>query len=462
MQDVSKDNKGILEVMKMKLWQDGKVELNSLVESYTTGKDHILDQELVKFDVFGSLAHASMLYEIGVFDEDEFKIVKKELKNILELDEKSEFDISLSDEDVHSKIETHLVEKLGDVGKKIHTGRSRNDQVLVDMRLYSRDRLLEIKKELLDLCKALIKFSGEHRSVPMPGYTHMRKAMISSVGLWGGSFIESLLDDLEYLDSVYDTNNQNPLGSAAGYGVPLPLDRDFTTNLLGFRKTQNNVMYVQNSRGKIELGILDALKQIMLDLNKFATDVLLFSIEGIEYFSLPDELCTGSSIMPQKNNPDILELVRANYNILLGESNKVSNVLGSLPSGYNRDYQLTKEPLMHGLEITLSTISVCRLVVSDIIVNESNIRDSITPSLFATDQVFELTSKGIPFRDAYREFKNSNRWSSIDAGKTFESKKYKGAPGNIGLDPLKEKVLKKEKCVLEERKKIRSVFDDLL
>ncbi len=446
----------------MKVWQDGKVELDKRIESYTIGKDRILDTHLVKYDVFGSTAHAYMLHEIGILTEDEFRQLKRGLKDILELNRKGDFNMSAEDEDVHSKIERYLTMELGDVGKKLHTGRSRNDQVMVDIRLYSREKLLELKKILVDLCKALLDLAQGARDVLIPGYTHMRKAMPSSVGLWSSSFIESLLDDLIYIDAAYNVNNQNPLGSAAGYGVPLPLDRDLTTELLGFEKVQNNVLYVQNSRGKVELGILDALKQVMLDLNRLASDILLFTMDEFGFFDVPQELCTGSSIMPHKNNPDVLELVRANYYQVLGESNKVASTMGSLPSGYNRDVQNTKGSLMDSLQLTISTVSICSLVVFDIKVNRKKTEEAMSPSLFVTDRVFELTHKGVPFREAYMKCKNENSRSTSYMEKNFELKNYKGAPGELGLELLKEQIGRVEMSVNGEHDRVQRVFDELM
>ncbi len=445
----------------MKIWQNGEIGLNQMVESYTIGKDQVLDQELIKYDVFGSMGHAFMLYKIGVLTKEEFERLKDGLNEILKLYEMDEFLLSKEDEDVHSKIEKFLTEDLGGLGKKIHTGRSRNDQVLVDLRLYSRDKLLEVQKGIIDLCMILHDFAKEHQHVPMPGYTHMRKAMLSSLGLWSGSFIESLLDDLRNVECVYEINNQNPLGSAAGYGVPVSIDRDMTTKLLGFNNMQNNVLYVQNSRGKIELLIIDALKQIMLDLNKLCFDILLFTMAEFNYFELPKELCTGSSIMPQKNNLDALEMVRANYYVVCGESNKVSTLIGSLPSGYNRDLQMTKEPLMECFDITLSSLSICGLFVKKLKVNEEKIQEGIDSTLFAADKVFELVQKGVPFREAYKELKDDSKWSKLDIDKNLKLKSYKGAPGNLGLVSIKEDIIRKERRVSKEYEKIKSVFEKL-
>ncbi len=445
----------------MKVWQDGKVELNGMIESYTVGKDRELDHQLLTYDIYGTAAHGAMLREIGILTDDEFLSLKKALNRMLGKVTRGEFGLAPGDEDVHSCIERHLTLELGDVGKKVHTGRSRNDQVIVDIRLYARDRLLELKGELLSLCLEFLEFAEGNRVVPMPGYTHMRRAMPSSVGLWAGSIVESLLDDLIYIDAAYEHNHMNPLGSAAGYGVPLPLDRELTTSLLGFRKTQNNVLYVQNSRGKLELGIIDALKQVMLDLNRFATDVILFSMDEFGFFTVPPELCTGSSIMPQKKNPDVLELMRANYYEILSCSNKVAGIVGSLPSGYNRDVQLTKEPLMVALELTISTVSVCRLVVSGMEVNPGDMESALVPSLFAADGALEQTLLGKPFREAYMEFKDDSRWSRTSED-IFRGKDYPGAPGNPGLEAIGRDINEQRARVCRERERVRDTFDRLM
>ncbi len=446
----------------MKLWQKKGTTLHKEIEQYTVGNDPFLDQKLVKVDAIASIAHASMLNKINILTKQELKALKKELCNIIKLDKKNKFKITLKDEDVHTKIENHLTKKLGKLGKKIHTGRSRNDQVIVDTRLYSKEKLLGIEEQAIKLCQALAKQSQKNQSTPMPGYTHMQKAMPSSVGLWLGSFAESLLDYLELLDAAYKLNNQNPLGSAAGYGVPLNLDRNMTTKLLGFAKTQNNILYVQNSRGKIELAILNALTQIMLDLNKLATDLLLFTMQEFQFFEIPDEFCTGSSIMPHKKNKDVLELIRANYGIMLGYSTQIANIISSLPSGYNRDLQLTKEPLMAGLELANSTLSICTLVISKLEVNKKNLLKACTPELFATGKAFELAKKGIPFREAYKTIKNTNEWHKSDATKNIMQKKYAGATGNLGLPKLEKEIAKKKKIISKKQHQLNSTLNKLL
>jgi argininosuccinate lyase len=391
----------------MKLWQKN-YKLNKEIEKFTVGNDYLLDKKLLKYDVVASMAHAKMLEKIGVLKDAENKKLQQQLQQILELDKKEVFKIKLSDEDCHTAIENFLTKKLGSLGKKIHTGRSRNDQSLAAIRLYVKEEIRIVEKHIQLLVKAMKQRIKKKGRVQMPGYTHMQKAMPSSIGLWLGAFVESLSDDLNLLDSVKKLNDQCPLGSAAGYGTPLNLDRAFVAKELNFTKIQNNTLYVQNSRGKFELLVLQALQQVMLDLNKLATDMMLFSTAEFSFIELPEEFCTGSSIMPQKKNPDVLELVRAKYGMVSGYATQIATVIANLPSGYNRDFQLTKESLIKGVETTKETISVMTLVVATIKVNKENCSQAMTPDLYATEKAYKLVSKGIPFREAYK--KASETW----------------------------------------------------
>ena len=336
-----------------KLWKK-TADLDAEMEKFTVGNDYILDMELVEADALGSIAHAKMLSTIGILTGEEFRRLQKALAEVIELRGRGEFRIELAQEDVHTAIEEYLTAKLGDLGKKIHTGRSRNDQVLVDIRIYTRDKLLEVQRETLLLADTLAAFGQKHHHVPMPGRTHTQRAMPSSVGLWVGAFAESLADDLMLLQTAAELNNQCPLGSAASYGVPLPLDRQLVADLLGFAKVQNNVLYANNSRGKIEAIVLFALTEITHDLAKLAGDLILFSIPEFGYFTLPEKYFAGSSIMPQKRNPCQLELTRAKSAAVEAALFRVLNITRALPSGYNRDFQETKEPLMQGLNVTLA------------------------------------------------------------------------------------------------------------
>lgn len=421
----------------MKLWETKNVDFNEQVESFTVGEDNTLDQRLVEYDVLGSIAHAYMLKQQDFLTDGEFDSLYEGLKKIIELDKMNEFIVKPEDEDVHSKIENYLTDDLGSVGKKIHTGRSRNDQVLVDIRLFTRDKLLKIQEIILDLCTDLQNFAEENGNNKMPGYTHMRKAMPSTIGTWSRSYLESLLDDLKLVESVYEINNQNPLGSAAGYGVPIDIDRDLTKELLGFEGVQSNPLYVQNSRGKIELMVIDALKQIMLDINRFSSDLLLFTMEEFGFFELDDEFCSGSSIMPNKNNPDPLEILRANYGLIMGYSTRTGTIINSLPSGYNRDLQLTKKPLMKSLDLVISSLSVLRTILDGLSINEDDLNKSITPDLFATSRALEMIKEGVPFREAYKEVKSKKKWDDVNT-KKYQSGQDKQSHSWIDDGNIKE------------------------
>ncbi len=304
---------------------------------------------------------------------------------------------------MHTSVENYLAATAGVAGKKIHMARSRNDQVLVDLRLYGKEQLHGVADKLCHLCAVLLEFAGIHADVPMPGYTHMQRAMLSSVGLWAAAFAESLLDDEQLLAAAYALNDQSPLGSAAGYGVPIAIDRQYSADLLGFSQVQHNVIYVQNSRGKIEAAIVQALTQIMLDLSKLAQDILLFTTVEYGFFSIPQELCTGSSIMPQKRNLGVMELVRARTQTMLALQQQILGIVTGLPSGYNMDYQETKRPFMEALDLVQDSLDICTLVVGAIGVNTERLTAACTFELFAADRAYELTSTAnLPFRDAYR------------------------------------------------------------
>lgn len=385
-----------------KLWQKG-YSLNEHVERFEAAQNSTLDVRLIRQDVWGSLAHAAMLTKIGMLTEEEHALLKDALCNILALEAVHKFTVTLADEDVHTCVENYLSATTGAVGKKIHLARSRNDQVLVDLRLYGKEQLHQVAAKLCQLCLALLELAGNHIDTPMPGYTHMQRAMLSSVGLWAASFAEGLLDDEQLLSAAYYLNDQSPLGSAAGYGVPIPIDRQYSADLLGFSRVQNNVIYVQNSRGKVEAAIVQALAQIMLDLSKLAQDILLFSTVEYGFFQVPQELCTGSSIMPQKRNLGVMELVRARTQTMLALQQQILGIVSGLPSGYNMDYQETKRPFMEALDIVQDSLEICTLVVSSLEVNTERLRAACTFELFAADRAYELaTTANLPFRDAYR------------------------------------------------------------
>lgn len=384
-----------------KLWQKG-YKLNADIESFTVGNDYLLDKRLVKYDCIASIAHAKMLSKIGILSDDEAKRLVKELNKIIDLDKKGKFIIRKEDEDCHTAIENHLTKKLGDIGKKIHTGRSRNDQVLTALRLYYKDQILEVESRARGLVDSMIAFVKEYGNIRMPGYTHTRKAMPSSAKMWGEAIIDSIRDDLMLLDAAKKTIDQSPLGGGAGYGVPLNLDREYTAKELGFLRVQNPI-YSQNSRGKFESTILHALGQIMLDLNRASSDLIMFSMPEFGFFELPKEFCTGSSIMPQKKNPDALELIRAKYHVILSLEMQLKSMTADLISGYHRDLQLTKEPIMNGFDITNDCLKIFTLIITGTKVSREACEKAMTKELFAAEEAYNLVRKGIPFREAYQQ-----------------------------------------------------------
>jgi len=383
-----------------KLWDKG-YDLNKTIESYTVGNDPILDKQLIYYDCIASIAHTKMLGKMGLLTKTEAMYLVQELKHIIDLDKKGEFPIAQDQEDCHTAIEMFLTNSLGDVGKKIHTARSRNDQVLTALRLYYKDQINNINQLIEGLIYSISSFTSDHGNIQFPGYTHMQRAMPSSFDLWGTAFLDSMKDNLLLLDTVNKLVDQSPLGTAAGYGVPLNIDREFTAKELGFSSVQNNSVYTQFSRGKFEISVLHVLSQIMLDLNKIASDLILISMSEFGYVEIPDEFCTGSSIMPQKKNPDVLELLRAKYHVVSSFEFQVTQLTANLISGYNRDIQLTKEPVMRGFSITAESIKIAILLFQNISVNEQKCKDAMTDELFATEKVYELVKKGVPFRDAY-------------------------------------------------------------
>ena len=389
-----------------KLWDKG-YGLNKTIESYTVGNDPQLDQKLVYYDCVASKAHAKMLGKMNLLTDDEVQDLNRELDKIIELNKLGEFVIREDQEDCHTAIEMFLIESLGDVGKKIHTARSRNDQVLTALRLYSKDQLDCIEQLINDFTDAVKEFTRNYGHVQFPGYTHMRKAMPSSFERWGNAFMDSMNDNLVLLSTVKMLVDQSPLGTAAGFGIPLDIDRKFTAKELGFSRVQENPIYVQHSRGKFEISILHMVSQIMLDLNRIASDLILFSMAEFGYVELPDEFCTGSSIMPQKKNPDLLELLRAKYHVVSSYEFQISRISSDLISGYNRDAQLTKEPVMNGFSIISASLRIATLLFQGLSVNEEKCNNAMTDEIYATAQVYNLVKQGIPFRDAYQQVANS-------------------------------------------------------
>lgn len=389
-----------------KLWQKSEYMLDPIVEAFETKGDLLMDQKLIEYDVLASIAHVKMLsrlFLVGIISKKELKKLLKGFEEILVLYKNNKFTLKIGDEDMHTKIENYIISKYGIVGKKIHTGRSRNDQVLTAIRLYSKNALKSIELELVNFQKSFESFSKKYGDIKMPGYTHMQKAMSSSVGLWADSFRESLEDDLILLNTAMKLNDQSPLGSAAGYGTTLALDRDYTAKLLSFGKVQTNPLYCQNSRGKIEAVIISSLVNILQTINKFAADVSLFTTSEFNFFIVSSEVTTGSSIMPQKKNVDLAELLRSKVHLVLGNYVQMVSLSSNLISGYNRDLQDSKKPLMESLEITLDSLKVAGILLNSLTPNQPVLEQALTPEIFAADKAFELVKKGMPFRKAYQK-----------------------------------------------------------
>lgn len=417
-----------------KLWDKG-YELDRLIEAFTVGDDWLVDRRLVAADCVASMAHAAMLGRIGILQPGEVASLHRELAAIIEEAASGRFAIARSDEDCHTAIENRLTAALGDVGKKIHTGRSRNDQVMGALRLWIRGFLFAFVAECLALAETLIRFADRHADVPMPGRTHLQPAMPSSVGLWAAAHAEEIIEELPLVRAVFDFADSCPLGSAASYGVPLPLDREMVAELLGFSRVQNNVLWAHNSRGKIEAIVLGAVEQVCLGISRIAEDLLIFTLPEFGWFSLPRELTSGSSIMPQKRNPDGLELLRAQSAAVSADAHAVSGIMRGLPSGYNRDAQLTKGPLFRGCETGLSCVRVANLTVSRLQVHRDRLRSGFTPEIWATDRALELVAGGMPFRDAYRQAAAElPSLSSRDPSEGIRNRTSTGTAGNLRLE----------------------------
>jgi argininosuccinate lyase len=416
--------------------------IDSEVLRFTAGKDVVLDLALAEADCIGSAAHVTMLARLplhpSLFTPRQRDQVIAALVGIMRAARAGAFRIRERDQDIHLAVERALTRQLGDLGRRIHTARSRNDQVAVDLRLYTRDQMLALITEITGLARVLLGLAARHRAVPMVGRTHLQPAMPSSVGLWASAHAESLLDDLILVKAAYEYNNASPLGSAASYGVPLPIDRALTARLLGFRAPIHNVLYAGNARGKCESVVLSALVQVMLSLSRLAEDLILFTMPEFAYFSLPAEYCTGSSIMPQKRNPDVLELVRARASKVLSCSVGVASLVKGLPSGYNRDLQEAKEPFLEGLKVTRDCVRIMALLLGRLGVDRAALRRGFTPDIFATDRALELVAAGVPFRDAYDTVKKSlGTLEGMDPVQALRRKTHEGAPAGLDLGLLR-------------------------
>ncbi len=421
-----------------KLWQTASTKLHPLAEKYTVGIDYILDQHLVPFDLEASAAHAKALQKMGVLTKDELKKLTVALKEILRLHVDGTFEIKPSDEDCHTAIENYLVQKVGDLGKKIHTCRSRNDQVLVATRLYTKSKLKQISRQLIALERVFLAMAKKYEFIPLPGYTHTRRAMPSSVGHWAAAYLEELINDHMLLKAAYELNDQNPMGAAAGFGVSFPLDRKLTTKEMNFSRVQMNSLYCVNSRGPIESHILSVLSKIGMTLGRLANEMIWFTTPEFDFFSLPLEFTTGSSIMPQKRNPDVFEVLRGNVNVIIGLQSQTRDICKNLISGYNRDTQLTKEPLMKGLEIAEQSLEITALVMGKVTPKKDILMKSLTPELFAANEAYKLVKKGMTFRDAYQQVKEHlDKLKVPDPVEAIKEVVSLGGPGNLGLEHYK-------------------------
>ena len=422
----------------MKLWDKG-FSTDKKIDHFTVGNDRELDLHLAKYDVIASRAHAKMLGKIGLLTQKETDDLIKELNHIEKSIQKGEFVIEDSFEDMHSKIEYILTEKLGDTGKKIHTARSRNDQVLVAMHLYLKNELAEIKSEIKILFDLLLNLADKYKAVLLPGYTHLQIAMPSSFGLWFSAYAESLVDDLYFIDAAYKVADQNPLGSAAGYGSSFPVDRTFTTTEMGFSNLKYNVVAAQMGRGKVEKAAAFGISSIAATLSKMAMDICLYMSQNFNFISFPDELTTGSSIMPHKKNPDVFELIRGKCNRLQAVPNQLTLILTNLPSGYHRDLQLVKEVIVPAIQDLKACIEILTFSLKEVRVNETILEDPKYDYLFSVDTLNELVLGGIPFRDAYKQM-----GMEISEGR-FTPKRdikhtHEGSLGNLCLNEIRKKM----------------------
>ena len=383
------------------LWSKG-TQATDLVEDFTVGNDRILDMRLAKYDVTGSKAHIRMLESIGLLEAEELATLSAALDRIHEEIEEGTFVLEDDVEDIHSQVELLLTRRLGDLGKKIHSGRSRNDQVLVDVKLFLKDEVLKLRDEVLTLFGTLQSLSEKHKDVLLPGYTHGQVAMPSSFGLWFGAYAEALADDMYMLRGAYNVTDQNPLGSAAGYGSSFPLDRQMTTDLLGFASLDHNVVAAQLSRGKAERAVASAMGAVALTLNKFAADCCMYMSPNYGFIKFPDELTTGSSIMPHKKNPDVWEIMRGNCNRIMSVENEISMLCSNMPHGYHREFQLLKDILFPALELMHKCLMMADYMLQHIIVKENILDAPIYDYLFTVEEVNRRTLEGMPFRDAYK------------------------------------------------------------
>jgi argininosuccinate lyase len=441
-----------------KIWQKS-VTVNELVENFTVGLDREFDEQMAAFDVLGSLAHTRMLHSIGLMDAEDLQLCQQELKNIYKDIEAGNFSISPEVEDVHSQVEFLLTQRIGDAGKKIHSGRSRNDQVLVDLKLFFRHEIQQVVEETQKLFNLLIELSEKHKDVLLPGYTHLQVAMPSSFGLWFGAYAESLADDLEMVLAAYKITNKNPLGSAAGYGSSFPLNRTLTTELLGFESLNYNVVYAQMGRGKTERVIAQALSSIAATLGKMAMDQALYLSQNFAFVSYPDNLTTGSSIMPHKKNPDVWEIMRGKCNRLQALPNDVAMMTTNLPSGYHRELQLLKELLFPAFTDLKNCLHMATFMLKHITVNADILNDPKYAYLFSVEEVNRMVLNGTPFRDAYKQVGVAIEKGEFNPDKTVNHT-HEGSIGNLGNDQITASMNKVVKSF--DFEKVKEAIDKLV
>jgi argininosuccinate lyase len=431
-----------------RIWAKSNTPLDNAIHNYIFSKDLSSDKRLLYYDVIGSIAHVDMLNQIKLISDSDFKDLKKELLNIIELHQNNQFSLD-GFEDIHSAVEHHLTQKLGDIGKRIHIARSRNDQVLTDLRLFTKDKLINIKNSIQKLSKTIADFAIQHEFIPLPGFTHMQYAMPSSIGQWSGSFLESILNDVHILKNAILINDQNPLGSAAGFGTNINIDRNYTTQKLNFAKVQSNSLFCQNSRGKFEVYTISCLYQIMVTLSKMANDIVIFCSQEFQYLKLSDAISTGSSIMPQKRNPDPLEVVRGNCSKVFSHLTHIAHLSNNLISGYNKDMKFTKDAIIETIDITESSINIFDVIFKNIFVNEEKLFNIFKThnEIFAADIANDLVLKNnIPFRDAYlivkEQIKNyDNNMNNTDIINNLKQRKHIGATGNLMINETLQAIL---------------------
>jgi argininosuccinate lyase len=422
----------------MKLWDKG-FSTDKKIDHFTVGNDRELDLVLAKYDVIASTAHAKMLGKVGLITEEETKDLVKALGNIAKDIEKGKFTIEDDFEDMHSKIEFLLTEKLGDTGKKIHSARSRNDQVLVAMQLYLKDELNDIKAQVKTLFDLLLNLAEKHKNVLLPGYTHLQIAMPSSFGLWFSAYAESLIDDLYFVQAAHKVADQNPLGSAAGYGSSFPIDRSFTTEEMGFDTLKYNVVAAQMGRGKVEKATAFGISSVAATLSKMAMDICLYMSQNFDFISFPNELTTGSSIMPHKKNPDVFELIRAKCNKIQSVPNQLILIMNNLPSGYHRDLQLVKEVIVPALQDMQACLEMMTFSLKEIKVNTNILDDPKYDYLFSVDTLNELVKSGMPFRDAYKTMGKAIENGNFKPKRDIEHS-HEGSLGNLCLEEIRAKM----------------------